>query len=125
MYPYRNPVIASVYFIFDVTSGYIKIGRTTGSVAQRLRQMQAYNPNPMRVIGVHADADEIEIHHRFAKSRVGFEWFRDSPELRAFIAANDVPALRRVPRRRRCAVCKRLPELNTARCTHYAVLKTA
>lgn len=84
---YRNPASSRrVYFISD--GGYaIKIG--VGSDPEdRLSKLQVGNAKKLKIIGMVRGSFELEaaIHRHFDANHVRGEWFRDTAELRAFIA---------------------------------------
>lgn len=95
--PPPEPRLGHIYF-FEV-DGFVKIGSTSGNPLRRLHACQVGNPKELRLLGYYSVAaecaEEIQLHGRFAASRVRGEWFRDSPELRQLIAlkcpANDNP----------------------------------
>lgn len=75
-----------VYFILNRISGRIKIGKSF-DVDKRLASLQTASPDPLELLGsvpswLHTEA---ELHARFAALREHGEWFRDDPELLAFI----------------------------------------
>ena len=76
-----------VYFIGRKSGkGAIKIGATK-NVQERLRQLQRYSPVPVVLLGVFPGGVEVDIQNHFKHLRMYGEWFKDTPELRKFIAA--------------------------------------
>jgi hypothetical protein len=65
----------------------VKIG-IARDVARRLSQLQSASPATLAlVVAFPGDAaTESAIHWRFAADRIRGEWFRESPELAAWIA---------------------------------------
>lgn len=82
---------AVVYFI-ESDDGNIKIGQSKNVVA-RLRTLSTSTHRTMTLLGVipGGTAKERELHERFSGQRLHREWFRDSDELRAYIAAHCIP----------------------------------
>lgn len=84
-----------VYFIRGAEL--IKIGRG-GCVRNRLHNMRVASPVRLDPAGFILTATiaesvelEIQLHQRFQSDRSHGEWFRESPELRAYIEANAKP----------------------------------
>lgn len=75
-----------IYFIRD-EAGYIKIGYAT-NVSYRMNALQTASRQKLtllaRVPG--STLDEKALHRRFRAARVRGEWFRPTPELRAYIS---------------------------------------
>jgi len=72
-----------VYFI--ECGKFIKIGFTSRSVEERLREHATGNPTPMHIIGsiqVAEDEDDRVMHRRFAKFHAHGEWFHNVEALR-------------------------------------------
>jgi hypothetical protein len=65
----------------------IKIGWSR-NVGARIAQLQTGNPAPVQLLAAipGARARERKLHTLFAEHRVSGEWFRDDPELVAYIA---------------------------------------
>lgn len=83
--------VRSVYFI-EAENGLIKIGVSDDPVS-RFGQIRTMSPLPLRLRGVvpgAGNAGEAELHQRFAADRAHGEWFRPSPALLSYIAANAV-----------------------------------
>lgn len=70
----------------------IKIG-TTIRLAVRVNSPDIRRFAPLEVLGITdgSYADEAAIHRKFDNCRWQGEWFRDEPEIRAFIAAEARP----------------------------------
>ena len=85
---YTPPERDAVYFIGD--EGAIKIGFAAHPEI-RMENLQSGNPRQLILLGSYrrrdARAEERRLHRQFAAYRIRGEWFRDSPELRAVIAA--------------------------------------
>lgn len=76
-----------IYLIGEDGSRTVKIGWSR-KVGQRLQQIQAYSPAPMRVHWAHPGHQwqEIELHYQFHQHRSHGEWF-------TFPDGEDIPAL--------------------------------
>jgi hypothetical protein len=78
-----------IYFIETADGGFVKIGYSIKPY-QRLSQLGTLQPGmrALRLIGWIPGTFETEreLHARFLADRDNGEWFRDSPELRGFIA---------------------------------------
>ena len=75
-----------VYFI--ECGKFIKIGFTSRTPEERLREHSTGNPNPMHIIGsitVGDDENDRDLHRRFAKFHAHGEWFHNKEELRIAI----------------------------------------
>lgn len=83
-----------VYFIQDVPSSLVKIGRSVDPTA-RLSVMRLYNPNELVILGVivtnNAPSLERELHGLFREHHRHNEWFTATPELYAYVAASCSP----------------------------------
>jgi hypothetical protein len=75
-----------VYFV--ACREFIKIGWSE-NWQSRLANMQTSNPDPIKVLLVLAQPKSLEsdLHKQFAAHSHRGEWFRDHPEIRAFIKA--------------------------------------
>lgn len=75
-----------VYFVQAGENGPVKIGWSQ-DVARRMAELQTANANRLTLIGFLRGRMEREAatHALFAHLRLEGEWFRDTPELRAFI----------------------------------------
>lgn len=105
------------YFIQDRTSGFVKIGRCTGSVYERLSAMRSSNPNPLDVLGAYRGDDEVRVHDLFAHHRRFREWFYPGIDLLSHIykhaeAIGTAPA----DKTECCNVCRRKAVLGTGFC---------
>lgn len=86
-----------IYFIRDSLSGHIKIG-VSDKPWTRLAKMQSDCPGELAILAIDegGEADERELHVRFAAQRVRGEWYRTSAALLAHIEA--LPPIKK-PRR--------------------------
>lgn len=98
----------TVYFVQELPNGAIKIGWTSGNVADRWHNIQTGNPRDVVVIGIIEEStfyDEQKWHHRFHGCRCGTsgEWFWPTAELMAAIRAEASSAahLKRTRRNKR------------------------
>ena len=80
----KTPVI---YFI-QASTGHIKIGTAT-DIKERLSNLQAGNPMPLKILAVVPGTrrEEKALHAEFAGHRAAGEWFNPAPELMARIDA--------------------------------------
>lgn len=85
--PKSNPYTPHVYFISDGEA--IKIGKAINP-PKRLKNLQIGNPRELKMLGYFRTShySEGNIHRHFEAFWIRGEWFRDNPELRAFIAKN-------------------------------------
>ena len=78
----------SVYFIQAVSGGPVKIGYTAKDISHRLKELQAANPLPLRVVAlmrhVPANVEKI-LHYQFREHRLHREWFEWCPEIECFV----------------------------------------
>jgi hypothetical protein len=77
-----------VYFIQVGIDGPIKIGKTKGTVQERLSALQTASPYELRIVGIverARDSLERELHERFSHLRMRGEWFRPGLELITYI----------------------------------------
>ncbi|MCK4447410.1 MAG: GIY-YIG nuclease family protein [Candidatus Marinimicrobia bacterium] len=74
-----------IYFITD-GNGYFKIGYTE-NIEERLSQLNAANPNKLKVIHIKKGGllEEKILHNKFYKYRKNGEWFENCKEIRDFI----------------------------------------
>jgi len=85
-----------IYVIEDEGNGLLKIGFTTRTKDERIRELQTGNGSRLRVIAsTRGDkAMETYLHERFAADRGLGEWFKRSPAIDEFVnsitAANAV-----------------------------------
>ncbi len=77
-----------IYFIQDSATLNIKIGYTSTSAGERMRQLQTGNPSQLVLLGVieGEQTDERNLHVRFADFRVAGEWFKPHPDLLVLVA---------------------------------------
>ena len=85
--PPAVPIIrieSAVYFV--AVRGYIKIGWTT-DWRGRLSNLRVSNPEPIEVLLILGRPQIFEktMHRQFAEHRAHGEWFRDHPDIRAYI----------------------------------------
>lgn len=74
------------YVIGALTTKYIKIGKTTKPIKERLAALQTASPYKLVLLGT-SDAKEEALHRRFRKYRVrGTEWFEWNDDLKHFIS---------------------------------------
>ena len=75
-----------VYFVQSGGDGPIKIGWTQ-DLDRRIGELQTANAHPLRLIGYLPGSmrDEGAMHARFGHLRMEAEWFRNSPEIHAFL----------------------------------------
>jgi hypothetical protein len=81
--------IAVVYFIQAGDDGPIKVGRTTGDPAERMRSLQTASPYRLRLLATKVasrNLDELLVHGRFVHLRLHGEWFSPGADLLEFIA---------------------------------------
>lgn len=83
---YRKNLDFPSFVYFVASREFIKIGWSE-NWRTRLATMQTSNPDPLKVLLVLArpKSFEGELHQRFAPHMHRGEWFRDHPEIRAFI----------------------------------------
>jgi hypothetical protein len=76
-----------VYFIQAGEDGPIKIGWSS-DVEKRIAQLQTANAHKLILLGTIPGSlqDESAIHAMFDHLRLEAEWFRDSPEIRLYVA---------------------------------------
>ena len=87
-----------VYFIGNIKERIVKIGITTTSLKQRLREISTGNPYPLTVLGCipcygeHPREAEKKLHKAFSKYGKNGEWFDLSDSLAYLIwEVNDNP----------------------------------
>lgn len=75
-----------VYFVKDLVTGYIKIGRSLNPHA-RLKALQTGNPNQLIILATinGGQIKESEIHRRFTNTGFSGEWFHPTEELMKYI----------------------------------------
>lgn len=75
---------SAVYFV--AVRGYIKIGWTT-DWRGRISNLQVSNPEPIEVLLILGRPQVFErtMHRKFAEHRATGEWFKDHPDIRAYI----------------------------------------
>lgn len=86
-----------VYFIRAESGGPIKIGYTSLNPERRLEQLNVGHWETFRLLGLLFGGRDLEsqLHRRFSHLSIRGEWFRDAPDLLAFIEAEAVPWSRR------------------------------
>jgi hypothetical protein len=78
--------VLKTYFIQGKITGLVKIGRTHGSVKQRVKELQPTSPDELQILKwVRADI-EGACHFQFRQHHVRNEWFRPHSELMKFIS---------------------------------------
>jgi hypothetical protein len=67
------------YLIQQIPDGPIKIGWSRTNGLRRLAELQAANPNELRIVCIIEGRErEAELHERFADRRIRGEWFSPS-----------------------------------------------
>lgn len=86
--PARKTDRGLIYFLRFGKSGPVRIGFTKTTLRQRLRELQAGSPIPLRLLGTMNGTmgEEIELHRRFEPLRVLHSWYHSDPELLSRIA---------------------------------------
>jgi hypothetical protein len=86
--PRKMAGVERVYFIKDLVTGNIKIGKAINP-AKRLKSLQTGNPNKLVIVTTQVGGEELEneLHRRFANSRISGEWFYPTKELEDYISA--------------------------------------
>lgn len=86
--PKKMAGVERVYFIKDLITGNIKIGRAVNPI-KRLKSLQTGNPNKLVIVTTQEGGEKLEneLHRRFAASRIIGEWFSPSKELEDYISA--------------------------------------
>lgn len=78
--------IGKIYIVAVLTTDYVKIGFTTGSVKKRIKSLQ--NANPMGLALIRqiegTRAGEKEFHKQFSHTKVRGEWFLFDPQMMVF-----------------------------------------
>lgn len=79
-----------IYFIQGETTHFIKIGKTYGSVENRIKQLQTGSPDILKVIGLtfEPESSEDSLHEKFKCYRAHGEWFYPEEEIFSFIRGN-------------------------------------
>ena len=114
------------YFIKDLTSGLVKIGRCSVGVHKRLREMQATNPNLMTIIGAIEGDHERVIHRELAHLRRHREWFECTPELLDLVEQRRSEIPDALPDGSECCtVCRRKAVIGTGLCRYCKPRKVA
>lgn len=89
--PYGRHEAGRVYFIVEAgrESEFVKIGRTTGPIEDRVFNLQTGNPRELRLAFAieTEDCAELEkhLHDVYSEYRERGEWFRVEGDLRAFL----------------------------------------
>jgi len=81
-----------VYIIKPACLDYVKIGVTT-RICQRLYELQAGNPQSLRVVAMFAGSVDLEakLHYTFIRHHSCGEWFRLGPDIKAMLSAMHRP----------------------------------
>jgi len=87
-----DPEIGSRYIYFLYCAGHVKIG-ISKSVVKRMGELQIGSPWRSKIVFIvpGGRARECFLHFCFSEHRVGGEWFRISPEMRAIIREFAIP----------------------------------
>lgn len=82
----------AVYFVHDDHSDWLKIGFSENPWG-RMSKMQADCPGELTLLAILQGGRDVEaeVHQRFASARERGEWFRFTPELRAYVASLPEP----------------------------------
>lgn len=85
---WRPRLEPAVYFI--EVRGFIKIGWSV-KWRSRISNIQTSNPEPIKVLLVLGRPQIFErtMHRKFAEHRASGEWFRDHPDIRAYIQSRE------------------------------------
>lgn len=77
----------AIYFVQPGRQPVVKIGSCVDEPAVRLRELQRYHHEPLKVLAtIEGDVKaEFKLHKRFAKHRLHGEWFALDGELLAYI----------------------------------------
>lgn len=72
-----------IYFIACTETFRVKIGYTAGDPIQRMKALQTGSPTPLTFMAVQpgTQAEEREMHERFAAHRLHGEWFSPHPDI--------------------------------------------
>jgi len=82
----QSELCGLVYFVQSGDDGPIKIGWSR-DVVRRVAELQTANAHALVLLGAVPGTmeDEAAMHARFAHLRMEAEWFRNSPEIHAFL----------------------------------------
>jgi hypothetical protein len=116
-----------IYVLQPERGGPVKIGHTAASDPNgRLSTCQTGNHERLRVVDTFEGTmrDERDLHTRFAKARLHGEWFKVTPEIRAWLEGRIRVTVRRQERDRPIAARARrpLPRRDPARTRYQRVL---
>lgn len=78
----------NVYFLKSLSTGLIKIGKTTQKVKDRVSQMRGMCAGDVEILGHISEANdntETMLHKKFKHLRINGEWFSPGEELLAYI----------------------------------------
>lgn len=81
----KGSPLTKTYFLQGEATGLVKIGRTVGTIEERLKEIQPLSPDTLRVLKVVNRNIEKECHETFKEHRMHYEWFRPAPILMLFI----------------------------------------
>jgi hypothetical protein len=81
---YRKLNDKFVYFIFDVKSEAVKIGKTN-NIFRRFRSFQIAHPNILELLATYPENIERKLHKLFKKYHIRGEWFEYSEEIKEWI----------------------------------------
>lgn len=80
-----------IVYVVGAATGPVKIGWTK-NFDSRLIRLQTGHPRPLKLLAALPGDKTVEaaLHKQFKAYRLHGEWFRKSPEVRAFIKANEI-----------------------------------
>ena len=78
--------ILKTYFVQGRITGLVKIGRTYGTVQQRVKELQTASPDTLQVLKWVKGDIEAACHFQFRQHRSHNEWFRPHRDLMRFIS---------------------------------------
>jgi hypothetical protein len=76
-----------IYFLLSEKMGAVKIGFTRGKIEGRLREWRTWHPYDFDMLKLLEGTmiEERKLHKRFSKDKIRGEWFKYSPEIKAYI----------------------------------------
>lgn len=86
--PMPEPAAAQEFVYFLAAGPFVKIGKSTGSPAARIKDLQTGCPYRISLLAhvVGGISEEFSLHKRFAAYRAHGEWFRHEGELKEHIS---------------------------------------